>query len=108
MRNDIFHLGKSGNGNIYHCSTPLFNALKLIEAYGGKGVKCETVGEFNDHLLTAVDHNDGITLIEVPTSTDSDAQSHEILMLNLYIQAQNGNPVAMSKWQEITQDGKAI
>ncbi|WP_448210991.1 thiamine pyrophosphate-dependent enzyme [Colwellia sp. MEBiC06753] len=102
MRNDIFHLGKSGDGDIYHCSTPEFNALTLVKAYGGIGIHCQTVGEFQQSFSNAVQNNKGITLIEVPASTSPEYQCHEIKMLNLYIQAKNGVPSAIEKWQELT------
>jgi len=102
MRNDIFHLGKCGSGDIYHCSTPEFNAIKLVEAYGGTGVICRTVGEFTGCLTDAIKQNSGVTLIEVPADTAPEYQSHEIEMLNLYIQAQNGAPEAVKKWQALT------
>lgn len=101
MRNDIYHLGKSGEGEIYHCSTPDFDVIKLVSAYGGKGFHCETVGEFTETFEHAVAENSGITLIEVPADTEPKYQCHEIKMLNLYIQAKNGNPAAMQQWQNI-------
>ncbi|WNC73438.1 thiamine pyrophosphate-binding protein [Thalassotalea psychrophila] len=101
MRNDIYHLGKSGEGEIYHCSTPDFDVIKLVSAYGGRGYHCETVGEFTQTFEQAVNGNKGITLIEVPADTDPKYQCHEIKMLNLYIQAKNGVPAAMEQWQQI-------
>ncbi|KGJ92446.1 thiamine pyrophosphate-dependent enzyme [Thalassotalea sp. ND16A] len=101
MRNDIYHLGKSGEGEIYHCSTPEFDVLQLISAYGGKGHHCETVGQFTQIFEQAVTESQGITLIEVPADLDPQYQCDEIQMLNLYIQAQNGNPEAMQRWQKL-------
>jgi len=49
MRNDIFHLGKSGDGPIYHCSTSQFDVLQLVRAYGGNGKRCQTIAEFSDY-----------------------------------------------------------
>ncbi|MEW6981396.1 thiamine pyrophosphate-dependent enzyme [Colwelliaceae bacterium 6471] len=103
MRNDIFHLGKSGDGKMYHCSTPEFDALKLIEAYGGTGKKCQTVNEFQQTFTEAIKRNSGISLIEVPADTGAAYQSDEIKMLNLYIQAKNGQPDAVEQWQALTQ-----
>lgn len=104
MRNDIFHLGKSSDGDIYHCSTPEFNTRKLVEAYGGRGKKCKSVGEFVEIFTQAVTQNRGIILIEVPADTSPEYQSHEIKMLNLYIQAQNGDPKAASQWRKISKN----
>ncbi|WNC67520.1 thiamine pyrophosphate-binding protein [Thalassotalea nanhaiensis] len=101
MRNDIYHLGKSGEGDIYHCSTPDFDVIKLVSAYGGKGFHCETIAEFTQVFEQSVRENKGITLIEVPADTAPQYQCHEIKMLNLYIQAKNGNPEAMKQWQNI-------
>ncbi|NMP32359.1 thiamine pyrophosphate-binding protein [Thalassotalea sp. M1531] len=103
MRNDIFHLGKSGEGEIYQCSTPDFDALKLVEAFGGRGARCKTVGEFSHEMVNAIKANSGISLIEVPADTALQYQCHEIKMLNLYIQAKNGNPEAKEKWQALTE-----
>lgn len=101
MRNDIFHLGKHGEGEIYHCSTPDFDAIKLVHAYGGMGYHCKTVGDFTLAMNTALACNNGISLIEVPADINPDYQSHEITMLNLYIACKNGLPEAVKQWQKL-------
>ncbi len=106
MRNDIYHLGKSGDGAIYHCSTPEFDVLKLVQAYGGKGVRCETVAQFKSQFLDAIAEKSGITLIEVPADTDPRYQSDEIRMLNLYIRCQNGDKDAQQQWQQAINMGR--
>ena len=65
MRNDIYHMGKSGDGPIYHCSTNQFDVLQLVRAYGGDGKRCETIGEFSDYYSRCLDENTGIRLIEM-------------------------------------------
>lgn len=100
MRNDIFHLGKSGDGPIYHCSTQQFDVLQLVRAYGGDGKRCTTVGEFADYYDRCLAENSGIRLIEVPCQQDPQYQCREIALLNLYIQSRNGNPEAQKQWQE--------
>ncbi len=99
MRNNIFHLGKSSNSEIYQCSTHEFDVIKLIEAYGGEGIYCETVGQFTQHFTQAVKRNRGITLLEIPADVDAKYQSPEIAMLNLFIQKNNGVPGAREKWE---------
>jgi hypothetical protein len=101
MRNDIFHLGKSGDGPIYHCSTSQFDVLQLVRAYGGDGKRCATTGEFLDYYGHCLAENTGIRLIEVPCQQDSQYQCREIALLNLYIQFRNGNPDAQTRWQEV-------
>lgn len=104
MRNDIFHLGKSGEGEIYHCSTPEFDAIKLVHAYGGMGYHCKTVSDFTLAMNTALACHNGISLIEVPADISPNFQSHEIKMLNLYIQSKNGNPEAIERWKKLTRN----
>lgn len=100
MRNDIFHLGKSGDGPIYHCSSGQFDVLQLVRAYGGEGQRCETIGEFADYYNRCLQENTGIRLIEVPCLPHPQYQCREIALLNLYIQSRNGNPEAQKQWQE--------
>lgn len=102
MRNDIFHLGKSGDGPIYHCSTRTFDVLQLVRAYGGEGKRCETIGEFSDYYRRCLEENTGIRLIEVPCAQDPQYQCREITLLNLYIQSRNGNPEATRQWRELS------
>lgn len=100
MRNDIFHLGKSGDGPIYHCSTGHFDVLQLVRAYGGDGQRCETIGAFTAYYVRCLAENTGIRLIEVPCLPHAQYQCREIALLNLYIQSRNGNPEAQKQWQE--------
>ncbi len=99
MRNDVFHLGKGGDGPIYHCSTSGFDVLQLIRAYGGDGRRCETVGEFASYYRKCLSENTGIRLIEVPCRDDPQFQCRELAMLNLYIRAKNGDVDAIQQWQ---------
>jgi indolepyruvate decarboxylase len=103
MRNDIFHLGKGGDGPIYHCSTRDFDVLRLVRAYGGDGRRCATIGEFSDYYRQCLDENTGIRLIEVPCATAPEYQCREITLLNLYIQSRNGNEQAIRQWRELSQ-----
>ena len=103
MRNNIFHLGKSGDGEIYHCSDKQFDVQLLIRAYGGKGCVCETVGQFNKAFSEAVEANQGIYLVEIPCEPSEKYQCREIQLLNLYIQARNGNPEATLEWGKLVQ-----
>ena len=102
MRNDIFHLGKGGDGPIYHCSSNAFDVLQLVRAYGGEGRRCESIAEFSDYYARCLRENTGIRLIEVPCSLESQYQCREIRLLNLYIKSRNGDPEAIRGWQEVS------
>lgn len=102
MRNDVFHLGKSGNGPIYHCSTHDFDVLQLVRAYGGEGQRCTTVGEFQQYYQACLAANTGIRVIEVPCSLEPQFQCQEIGLLNLYIKSRNGDPESIARWQAIS------
>ncbi|WIO73731.1 thiamine pyrophosphate-dependent enzyme [Porticoccaceae bacterium LTM1] len=101
MRNNIFHLGKSGDAPIYHCSDKDFDFLQLVKAYGGEGRVCSTVGDFQEYFLECVTENKGIKLIEVPAIPTEEYQCNEIRLLNLYIKARNGIPEAAEEWQRL-------
>lgn len=102
MRNNIFHLGKSGDGDIYHCNDAQFDVHKLVAAYQGQSATCTSVNEFSDYFLTTL-NVDGISLIEVLANPVEEKQSNELQLLNLYIKSKNGNPEAIAKWQALTQ-----
>ena len=102
MRNEVFHLGKSSDGPIYHCSDKRFDALKLVEAFGGTGLRCCTTGEFYQVLLEKTQTPSGLTLIEVPTSTAEEQQSEPLRLLNLYIRARNGDPASKLAWDKLS------
>ncbi len=106
MRNDIFHLGKSSESDIYNCSTGQFDVCKLVEAYGGSGSRATTKGELESEFKRALQLA-GIRLIEVPVSTAPERQCREIKLLNLYIKKQNGDPQALREWAALT-DGETI
>ncbi|WP_205664805.1 hypothetical protein [Alteromonas alba] len=72
--------------------------LTLVNAYGGRGFQCKTVGELRTQLQSAVESNCGITLLEIPVDTNSDKLSREISMLNLFIQMKNGKQGAIEAW----------
>lgn len=101
MRNDIFHLGKSGDGPIYHCSTRDFDVQQLVRAYGGEGRRCATVGAFLDYYGECLERNQGLRLIEVPCSAAPEHQCRELVLLNLYIRSRNGEPDALTEWARI-------
>ncbi|WP_044832541.1 thiamine pyrophosphate-dependent enzyme [Thalassomonas actiniarum] len=101
MRNDIFHLGKNSDAEIYHCSDKNFDVISLVKAYGGEGKRCSTVAGFRDYFSACADENSGIKLIEVPASLEEQYQCREISLLNLYIKARNGIPQAVIDWNEI-------
>ncbi len=103
MRNNIFHLGKSSNADIYHCSTQDLNVHKLIAAYGGKSYLTETVKDFMTVMNDCIQQNSGLKLIEVPASTDAQYQCDEIKMLNLYIGYRNGEKKATEAWKALLQ-----
>jgi len=102
MRNNIFHLGKSGDGKIYHCNDEQFNVHRLVSAYQGQSQTCQSVADFKKAFMDT-ENAEGINLIEVLAKPIEERQSNELQLLNLYIKSKNGNPEALSKWQEITQ-----
>ena len=101
MRNDVFHLGKSGDGPVYHCSTGTFDVKLLVQAYGGQATRCATISEFMDSYQAYLHANEGIRLIEVPCSLEAAYQSREAGLLNLYIKSRNGDPAAQAQWSEV-------
>jgi len=102
MRNNIFHLGKSGEGAIYHCNDKEFDVHSLVSAYQGNSKTCTSVGEFKDYFKLC-NQQSGISLIEVLAKPVEDRQSNELKLLNLYIKSQNGQPDAVKAWQALTQ-----
>ncbi|MDF2177422.1 thiamine pyrophosphate-dependent enzyme [Aliiglaciecola sp. CAU 1673] len=100
MRNNIFHLGKSGNEPIYHCNDPAFDVHHLIAAYGGKSCLVQSVGEFAA-AFEQYGHEAGLRLIEIPCLAQEQYQCREIRLLNLYIQAKNGSAQASAQWQAL-------
>lgn len=98
MRNNIFDLGKSGDGPIYHCSDSEFDVSAVIRAYGGQAYRCETVAAFQSQFRAAIERHSGLTLLEVPCPDGAAFQSPEIRMLNLFIKARNGDVEANRQW----------
>ncbi|HEX4911171.1 MAG TPA: thiamine pyrophosphate-dependent enzyme [Permianibacter sp.] len=103
MRNNIFDLGKSGDGPIYHCSDDGFDVTAIIRAYGGQAYRCSTVASFREQFRAAIVRNQGLTLLEVPCPAGTAFQSPEIRMLNLFIKARNGDPEANQQWRALCQ-----
>jgi len=102
MRNNIFHLGKSGDGAIYHCNDKEFDVHSLVKAYQGHSKTCTSVSEFKDYFKVCKQQS-GVSLIEVLAKPIEERQSNELKLLNLYIKSQNGQPDAVKAWQALTQ-----
>lgn len=102
MRNNLFHLGKSSDAPIYYCNDPAFDVDKLISAYGGRVSHCYDVGQFCQAFAQAAENNQGMTLISVQASLESQYQCREITLLNLYIRSQNGDEQARAAWLAAT------
>ena len=102
MRNNIFHLGKSGDGKIYHCNDESFDVHHIVSAYQGQSRTCSTVADFKECFL-AFQECSGVSLIEVLADPVESKQSNEMRLLNLYIKAKNGQAEAMEKWQALTE-----
>ena len=102
MRNNVFHLGKSGDGAIYHCNDSEFDVHSLVKAYQGDSKTCTSVSEFKTYFK-ACSQQAGVSLIEVPAKPIEARQSNELKLLNLYIKAQNGQVEAVKAWQALTQ-----
>jgi len=101
MRNNVFHLGKSGDGAIYHCNDKQFDVHALVSAYQGLSQTCNSVSDFKSAFKKFAEHS-GISLIEVLAQPIEEKQSNELKLLNLYIKAKNGQSEAMQKWRELT------
>lgn len=101
MRNNVFHLGKSGDDPIYHCNDERFDVHQVIKGYQGSSTTIETVGEFITAFKATL-QSAGISLIEVFAKPIESRQCHEIKLLNLYIKAKNGQPEALKEWQSLT------
>lgn len=104
MRNDIFHLGKGGDCDMYSCSDSRFNYKSLIEAYGGEFMHTDSVEGFNKHFSHCINNKKGIKFIEIPVGMAEEEQSKEIRLLNLYIKARSGDAESQRKWKEIIWD----
>ncbi len=102
MRNNVFHLGKSGDGAIYHCNDSEFDVHSLVKAYQGKSKTCTSVSEFKNYFKACGQHT-GVSLIEVPAKPIEERQSNELKLLNLYIKSKNGQVDAVKAWQALTQ-----
>jgi len=102
MRNNIFHLGKSGDGAIYHCNDKAFDVHHIVKAYQGQSKTCSSVSEFKSYFKQC-NVQSGISLIEVPAKAIEERQSNELQLLNLYIKSQNGQPDAIKAWQALVQ-----
>jgi len=102
MRNNVFHLGKSGDGAIYHCNDSEFDVHSLVKAYQGKSKTCTSVSEFKAYFK-ACGQQTGVSLIEVPAKPIEARQSNELKLLNLYIKSKNGQVEAVKAWQALTQ-----
>ena len=102
MRNNIFHLGKSGDGKVYHCNDEDFDVHHIVAAYQGQSKTCSSVADFKACFLD-FQQCSGISLIEVLADPIEEKQSNELKLLNLYIKAKNGQEEAMVKWQALTE-----
>jgi len=101
MRNNVYHLGKSSDADIYRCNDEGFDVHSIIKAYQGQSKICTTVGEFKAYFKECVKPNAGIRLIEVPAKPIEERQCHELKLLNLYIKAQNGAADAVAQWKKL-------
>ena len=101
MRNNVFHLGKSGDEAIYHCNDERFDVHQVIKAYQGHSTTINTVGDFIAGFKDTLNCS-GISLIEVLAKPIEEKQCHEIRLLNLYIKAKNGQAEALKQWQALT------
>ena len=102
MRNNVFHLGKSGDNKIYQCNDKDFDVHHIVAAYQGQSKTCQTVADFKS-CFSDFQQCSGVSLIEVLAEPVESKQSNELRILNLYIKAKNGHHEAMAKWQALTQ-----
>ena len=101
MRNNVFHLGKSGDEAIYHCNDERFDVHQVIKGYRGHSSTVNTTGEFITDFKASLNRT-GISLLEVLAKPIEERQCHEIRLLNLYIKAKNGQTDALKQWQALT------
>jgi TPP-dependent 2-oxoacid decarboxylase len=100
MRNNVFHLGKSGDSKIYNCNDKSFDVHSIISAYRGNSSTCKSVAEFKASFIKSLTQR-GISLIEVLAKPIEERQCNELKLLNLYIKAKNGNTEAIKRWQAL-------
>jgi TPP-dependent 2-oxoacid decarboxylase len=100
MRNNVFHLGKSGDSKIYHCNDKTFDVHSIIKAYQGNSSTCQSVAEFKNSFKKSLTEQ-GISLIEVLAKPIEERQCNELRLLNLYIKAKNGNSEAVEQWEAL-------
>ncbi|QOC24135.1 thiamine pyrophosphate-binding protein [Wenzhouxiangella sp. AB-CW3] len=106
MRNELFHLGKSSDAPIYYCSDERFDAMALVQAFGGRGWQCSNVEQLQTRFQEYLSgERRGLALIEIPVDTHDQHQSPEIRLLNIYIKSRNGDPEAMREWERLTRPG---
>ncbi len=103
MRNNIYHLGKSSDADIYYCNDKDFDVHNIVAAYQGQSKTCTTVAEFKAYFQACMQQSTGIRLIEIPAKPVEERQCHELHLLNMYIKAQNGQPEAAKAWQALTE-----
>lgn len=101
MRNNIFHLGKSGDSKIYHCNDVKFDVHSLVNAYNGTSSTVNSVSDFKKVFKETIKQK-GIGLIEVLAKPIEERQCNELKLLNLYIKAKNGHHDAIEQWTELT------
>ena len=100
MRNNVFHLGKSGDSEIYHCNDKNFDVHSIVKGYQGESYQCKTVGEFKHVFIETIERK-GIQLIEVLAEPTEEKQCNELRLLNMYIKSKNGNAEAIEKWNKL-------
>jgi TPP-dependent 2-oxoacid decarboxylase len=100
MRNNVFHLGKSGDSKIYHCNDKTFDVHSIINAYQGKSCTCQSVADFKLAFTESLTQQ-GISLIEVLAKPIEERQCNELKLLNLYIKSKNGNAEAVEQWETL-------
>ncbi len=101
MRNNVFHLGKSGDSAIYHCNDAEFDVHSIVKAYQGQSYHCQTVADFKNVFHSTL-AGKGVQLIEVLANPIEEKQCNELRLLNLYIKAKNGDPQSQSQWHALT------
>ncbi|WP_241242451.1 thiamine pyrophosphate-dependent enzyme [Thalassotalea sp. G2M2-11] len=101
MRNNVFHLGKSGDSSIYHCNDADFDVHSVVKGYQGQAYRTHTVAEFKAAFEQTLQVQ-GIQLIEILAQPTEEKQCNELRLLNLYIKSKNGDPASIEKWQALS------
>ncbi|WP_144392737.1 thiamine pyrophosphate-dependent enzyme [Pleionea sediminis] len=100
LRNNIFHLGKLSESEIYQSNANEYDLQSQVKAYGGFYSKPESIADFRKILAARLNSNLSVQIIELIVSDLFDELPEEIQWLNHYIGAKNGNFKSNEIWEK--------